>query len=194
MASHLPHLSSALLAGLLVDGQAAALSLAGPGLMDTTRLAAGDSGLWREILALNATHVAALARVLGDRLHAAAALLEQTPDRVDSVQWDALRDLLEQGRRGRALVPVKHGLQESGFRQVTVVLEDAPGQLAALLQTAAAEQVNIEDVRVDHAFGHRTGRVGLWVTGADHGRLTRALVTAGWRLEERPPDDIGSTM
>lgn len=48
--SHLPHV----LAALIVIGQKDAdLNLAGAGFLDTTRIASGDPGMWREILLAN---------------------------------------------------------------------------------------------------------------------------------------------
>ncbi len=173
LSSHLPHLTSALLAGLLPGSPTQALVLAGPGLVDMTRLAAGDPELWREILTLNASQVSDLARLLGQRLLRVGDLL-------DADDGTGLVELLELGRQGRAQLPIKRGLQDAGFRPVTVVLQDAPGQLAALLAAAAAEGVNVEDVRVEHAVDGQSGRVGLWVAGRDHDRLRVALVIAGW--------------
>jgi prephenate dehydrogenase len=52
--SHVPHLVAAVLAGSL---PAEALPLASTGFADTTRVAAGDPALWRQILLDNAPHV-----------------------------------------------------------------------------------------------------------------------------------------
>lgn len=175
LSSHLPHLTSALLAGLLVEATDEALALAGPGLTDMTRLAGGDPALWREILTINRQHVADVAHALGTQLTAASQLIASG----DAV---AVSDLLERGRRGRARIPGKHGRRDVGFERVTVVLRDAPGELARLLGAAAAAAINIEDVRVEHAVGEQTGWVGLWVAAADRPRLGNALESAGWSL------------
>ena len=47
--SHLPHA----LASLLICMTADSLDAAGPGMMDTTRIASGDPGLWRDIFGTN---------------------------------------------------------------------------------------------------------------------------------------------
>jgi prephenate dehydrogenase len=62
--SHLPHLTAAVLAGLL---RAEERAFAGNGFRDTTRLAAGDPDLWTAIFMQNAAHVG----------HAVAALQEK---------------------------------------------------------------------------------------------------------------------
>jgi len=78
--SHLPHLLAALSTNLQT---AASLELAGPGFLDTTRIASGDPEMWREI-------------VLANRSAILAAL-----DEADE-QLAALRDMLE-ARDGAAI-------------------------------------------------------------------------------------------
>ena len=51
--SHLPHLLAVLAAGQLADAAPEHLSLSGQGVRDVTRIAAGDPGLWRQILRAN---------------------------------------------------------------------------------------------------------------------------------------------
>jgi prephenate dehydrogenase len=56
--SHLPQLASVALASLIGDRAPEAATVAGPGLLDTTRLAMSSFDLWRDILATNSTEVA----------------------------------------------------------------------------------------------------------------------------------------
>jgi prephenate dehydrogenase len=65
-ASHLPHIAAAALARAVIgDPEAAAVH--GAGLRDTTRIAAGDPALWRQIVLANADNVAApLDRLIGE--------------------------------------------------------------------------------------------------------------------------------
>ena len=55
--SHLPHLLASCLCGYLAGMDANWKSLAGGGLRDTTRIAAGDSTLWNQILEQNRVEV-----------------------------------------------------------------------------------------------------------------------------------------
>ena len=58
LASHLPQLASTALAATVAEGGAeAALAVAGPGLIDMTRLALSSYELWRDILATNSENV-----------------------------------------------------------------------------------------------------------------------------------------
>jgi prephenate dehydrogenase len=57
--SHLPQLASTALAAAIQNQQPEATAVAGPGLMDMTRLALSSYDLWRDILDTNQTEVAA---------------------------------------------------------------------------------------------------------------------------------------
>ena len=80
LVSHAPHVLSAAMAARLADASDGALSLAGQGLRDVTRIAAGDTGLWTQILAANAAPVAdVLAAVAADLAAVAEALAVPQP-------------------------------------------------------------------------------------------------------------------
>jgi prephenate dehydrogenase len=183
VSSHLPQVASSVLAGVLLEGPAD-LRLAGPGLADTTRLAAGDAGLWTDILAANAAEVAVPVRVMAGRLSQVADALEALADSgADSTGASAvLRDALERGNRGRARVPLKRGEVSGAFKGLRVVVEDAPGRLAALLAAAGEAEVNVEDVRVEHVPGRPTGVIELLVSPTAIEQLRAALLAAGWRV------------
>jgi prephenate dehydrogenase len=55
--SHLPQLASTALAGMIAESAPDAVTVAGPGLVDATRLALSSYDLWRDILATNADAV-----------------------------------------------------------------------------------------------------------------------------------------
>ncbi|MFE9319709.1 prephenate dehydrogenase/arogenate dehydrogenase family protein [Nocardia sp. NPDC052278] len=99
--SHAPHLVAAALAATLADADDPTLRLCGAGLRDATRIAAGDAGLWTDILRANATEIAkVLAEVASDLTTAAAALC---------VESGELTELLERGNAGRALLTEQGG-------------------------------------------------------------------------------------
>lgn len=179
--SHLPQVVASGLAGELVAGVAAAGSptvLSGPGLVDTTRLAASDPGLWTDILRLNADHVAPVVRDVAERLLGLAAALESG----DSA---GVRAFLERGNQGRALVPVKRGELSEAFGRVRVSVDDQPGVLAALLSAAGRAEVNVEDVHVEHIPGRPSGVIELLVDVAAVEPLEAALTVTGWLVLRR---------
>jgi prephenate dehydrogenase len=138
-------------------------------------VAASDPALWVEVLRGNAAFVAPFVADLAADLAALAAAL------ADAGAGDpVVRDLLERGNRGRALVPVKRGEHDRDFTRVAVSVPDRPGQLAGLFVTAADAGVNVEDVRVEHLPGRPTGVIELMVQPVDRERLQAALAEAGF--------------
>jgi prephenate dehydrogenase len=71
--SHLPH---ALAAALVTMQSPEAMELAGKGFLDTTRIAGGDGGLWRDIFLDNAPNVRAAIAKLRAQLDAVENLME----------------------------------------------------------------------------------------------------------------------
>lgn len=180
LVSHLPQVAASAVAAVLA-GASGRLDLAGPGLQDTTRVAASDPRLWVEVLRQNAAAVAPLVRALDEELAAAAAALEAlaTDPRADAL---AVEDLLVRGNRGRALVPRKRGEHDRDFVPVSVAVPDEPGQLAGVLVSAAEAGINVEDVRVEHLPGRPTGVIELLVHLDAAGDARRALSAAGWTV------------
>jgi prephenate dehydrogenase len=87
LVSHAPHLVAAAMAARLEAAPTEALDLAGQGLRDVTRIAAGDTSLWTQILAANAEPVAeVLAAVAADLAEAARMLTDGDPKSVAMVQ------------------------------------------------------------------------------------------------------------
>jgi prephenate dehydrogenase len=173
LVSHAPHLVAAAMAARLEAAPAEALDLAGQGLRDVTRVAAGDTGLWTQILAANAEPVAeVLAAVAADLAEAARMLTEGDPKSVAT--------LLDVGQAGVARIPGKHGGAPREFTAVQVVIRDQPGELTRLFDAAGRAGVNIEDVRIEHSPGLPVGVAELSVRPAEAGPLLAALETGGW--------------
>lgn len=186
LVSHLPQVTASALAATLLaraEQDAAPIRLAGPGLQDTTRVAASAPDLWVDVLSSNAAAVAPLVRALAQELAAAADRLDELaglvgPPTMHSAQ--ALEDLLRRGNEGRRLVPVKAGKHDRDFVVVQVGVPDRPGQLAGVLVSAADAGVNVEDVRVEHLVGRPRGVIELLVHATALARARAALSAAGW--------------
>jgi prephenate dehydrogenase len=177
--SHAPHVVAAALAAQLAAPSvpAGALELAGQGLRDTTRIAVGDTALWRQILTGNAGPVAeVLTAVARDLTQAAEDLTEPS----NPASHKELTSLLDQGREGVARIPGKHGGPARAFAGVQVVISDRPGELARLFGAAAAAGINIEDVGIEHSPGAPLGVAELSVRPEAAGPLITALADAGW--------------
>jgi prephenate dehydrogenase len=176
LVSHAPHLvASAMAARLAQPGAPAdALKLAGQGLRDVTRIAAGDSALWTQILTANAGPVAEVVAAVAADLAAVARQLASESGRT------GVTDLLDRGRGGVAAIPGKHGGQPRHFSVVQVVLVDRPGELARLFNAADEAGVNIEDLRLEHSPGLPVGAAELSVRPDQVPALLDAMEAGGW--------------
>jgi prephenate dehydrogenase len=183
LVSHAPHLVAAAMAAQLTDAPGGALGLAGQGLRDVTRIAAGDPGLWTQILAANAAPVARVLADLAADLTAVAEALAETgapPHPADHPSVKLLAGLLEEGSAGVARIPGKRGTPVRDNAVVQVVIPDQPGELARLFQVAGESGVNIEDIGIEHSPGLPVGVAELTVRPDAVARLTQALAAAGW--------------
>ena len=173
LVSHAPHLVAAAMAARLAPSSVPvdALKLAGQGLRDVTRIAAGDSALWAQILSANAGPVAEVVAAVAEDLAATARVLAGAQD---------VTGLLDRGRAGAARIPGKHGGQQRHFTVVQVVIADQPGELARLFNAAGAAGVNIEDVRIEHSPGLPVGVAELSVRPEQAATLLDAMRAGGW--------------
>lgn len=171
--SHLPHVVSAVVAGVLADAPQQHLALTGQGLRDVTRIAAGDPALWEQILSANAGAVSSLLREVRGGIDALLTALE-------GGSRPALHGILGRGVAGTSVIPGKHGGPAVDETAVFVVVPDLPGELARLFSDVGQIQVNVEDVRIDHDPGRPFGVVELTVAAerADHLRVS--LADRGW--------------
>lgn len=172
LVSHVPHLASVLVAGLLNDAPEGALDLAGPGLRDVTRIAGSVTGMWLDIFSGNAAEVSRLLTTLRGSIDDALTALDTDPHR--------LGVLLDAGRAGTQLIPGRHGGASEMLATVYVSVTDQPGELSRLMGDAGQSRVNIEDIRIDHELGRPVGQVEIAVDDSKADILVTALDARGW--------------
>lgn len=96
--SHLPHVMAAVTTLAALEADSAPLRCSGNGFRDTTRVAAGDPGLWTGILTQNHTQILAAVHDAHDRL---GELLEI----LTALDEDKLRAFLSRAKTLRDLLP-----------------------------------------------------------------------------------------
>ena len=101
--SHTPHLIASVVAAAYLTSSPEVVALAGNGLRDTTRVAAGDPALWADILTQNAGPVADMVSAIAAELTEAASILVKIADGGE-VEQSELEHLLSRGRAGRARI------------------------------------------------------------------------------------------
>ena len=171
LVSHLPQIMSSALAATLEGAPAQWLDLAGTGLRDTTRIAASNPVLWREILVANQESLTPLLdKVIEDLKNLQLSLSSH----------NAVDEFIKSGNRGRSMIPGKHGGVARNYTFLPVVIEDKPGQLAALFDECASAQVNVEDLAIEHSPEQYTGLITLALSASDAAKLYEHLIKAGW--------------
>jgi prephenate dehydrogenase len=179
LVSHLPQVMSSLLASRLQGTPLHALSLAGNGLRDVTRIAASDPTLWVQILGGNAGKVVEILYGVREDLNRLIGTLEEPL--APGARLD-LAQLISEGNAGQARIPGKHGGPPQAYAWLTVLVDDRPGQIAKLLTEIGEIGVNVEDLRLDHSSGQNVGMVELSVLPNMHDHLIEALNDRGWRV------------
>jgi len=173
LVSHLPQIMASLLASQLTSGQGSDLELSGAGLRDSTRIADSDAHLWAQILAGNSQALRPLLISLQNDLSRVIAELDDPA---------AMAELIAAGNRGRAVIPGKHGGQARNYTYLAIVIDDKPGQLAAIIETCAAAKVNIEDLAIEHTPGQQTGLITLAFSPEDSAIVAVHLEKEGWKV------------
>ena len=173
LVSHLPQVTATLLAAQLRGADPQLLDLAGAGLRDTTRIAASSAALWDEILSSNSAELLPLLINLQSDLETFIERLRGSA---------TISDLIEAGNQGRAKIPGKHGGAAREYALLPVVIEDKPGQLAALFDECASAKVNVEDLTIEHSPGQFTGLITLALSAKDAESLQAHLTKSGWSV------------
>lgn len=177
--SHLPQVAASLVASRLQDAPVGALALSGNGLRDVTRIAASDPTLWVQILSANAGSVVELLYGLREDVERLIATLEAPA--APGSQAD-IAQLVAEGNAGVVRIPGKHGAPPQSFAVVTVIVDDKPGQISAVLNDVSTVGVNVEDLRMEHSAGHQVGMVELSVLPGRRDELADALTEMGWKV------------
>jgi prephenate dehydrogenase len=171
--SHLPQIAATLVAGSLHGVAPEWLDLAGAGLRDTTRIAASDENLWKEIISSNSKEIKGLLTALHNEL---GAMIEAVDDE------EKIAAIMRKGRDGRNLIPGKHGGKAREYTYVPIVIDDKPGQLGAIFNECAAMSVNVEDLAIEHSPGQLNALITLALSAEDAVKLSNHLSSIGWNV------------
>jgi len=171
--SHLPQIAASLVAKQLTDTPSEWMELAGQGLRDTTRIAGSDEKLWKEIIYSNRAEISTLLINLQNDL----------TQMINSLDDPAkIAELIAAGRTGKAMIPGKHGGKAREYSYLPIVIDDKPGQLAAIFNECAAMQVNVEDLNIEHSPGQLSALITLSLSAIDADKLSAHLTSIGWNV------------
>ena len=181
--SHTPQIVSSLMAARLAGASPQALSLAGGGVRDVTRIAASDPALWIQILGANADAIGSELRAIKDDLE---RVIEALGNVTGPGSKSTLAGVLQAGRDGVSQLPGKHGVSTK-FASLIVVIDDTPGELARLLTQLGQWGINLEDLRLEHSPGANVGFADLTVTKDVVASVEEKLTSSGWRIAGETP-------
>lgn len=178
LVSHVPQIVSSLMAKQLEGASDEAVRLAGQGVRDVTRIAASSPELWIQILGANKDWIVGVLENLQKDL-------QNVTDALRDVDAPGARKVIAEemsaGNAGVARLPGKHG-QNRRFAQIVVLVDDRPGQLAQLLTELGELNINVEDLRLEHAEGAQMGMVEFSVIPEVRDSLVKDLEKRNWRV------------
>ena len=171
--SHLPQIVASLLAKQLIGVAPEWMELAGQGLRDTVRIAGSDEKLWAEIIYSNRAELLQPLLNLQSDLGKMISALNQPAE---------IAALIADGGAGKALIPGKHGGKARRYTYLPIVIDDKPGQLAAIFNECATMQVNVEDLNIEHSPGQLSALITLALSENDASKLSDHLSSIGWNV------------
>jgi prephenate dehydrogenase len=177
IASHVPHLLAGSLmneASQVAEQDAVLLQLAAGGFRDMTRIAAGDPGIWPDILFENRDAVVQSLEALEARLQGLReALLDDGRDVI-------LESLLSAASARRQLPG--RALSSEDLAYLRVKVSDEPGVLARVTRSASDLAVNIYDIEIAHGIEGTGGTLLLAIDAQQSQMFADALAALGFQV------------
>lgn len=160
--SHLPHIAAASLVNFLYNlPQGERISpLAAGGFRDTTRIAAGDPEMWRDIFLTNG---AAALKMLGEY----RTILDKFATAIADRDGDELHRLLERARRLKIGMPAKTKGYLPVLWEIVVAVPDRPGMIADIAGFLGREGINIADIEIMRVREGEGGTIRLGFASED---------------------------
>lgn len=177
VASHVPHLLAGALmneASRVAEQDAILLQLAAGGFRDMTRVAAGDTSIWPDILFENREAISQSLQAIEERLanlRVALATADHDTIKTDLVSAASARRQLP----GRAL-------HSENLVYLRVGVSDQPGVLAAVTMAASEMLVNIYDIEIAHRIEGSSGTLLLAIDERQAELFRQALIERGFEV------------
>ena len=177
VASHVPHLLAGALmneASRVAEQDAILLQLAAGGFRDMTRVAAGDTNIWPDVLFENREAISQSLQAIEERLaNLRVALSTNDHDTI-------VGDLLSAASARRQLPG--RALHSENLAYLRVAVSDQPGVLAAVTMLASEMLVNIYDIEIAHRIEGSSGTLLLAIDERQAESFRDALVERGFEV------------
>lgn len=155
--SHLPQLAAVALVNTVGQKHPQArshLSLAAGGFRDMTRIASSPYDVWNDILQTNAGNIAEAVQLYTEMLTAMTRQLQHAPE--------TLKKDFTRSRRIRSRIPRSMKGFLSALVDISVYVDDKPGQLARLTTALGKAKINIKDIELVKVREGRGGTFRLY--------------------------------
>jgi len=179
--SHLPHCVAAALVNTIAElpEREAVLPLAAGGFRDSTRVAAGDPGMWRDIVIANREAILGMIGRYQAALASLAALLK-TGNGAGAEGWFRKAQALRQ------TVPAKSKGYLPELYEIVVTVPDRPGVIAGLAGILGRHEINICDIEILRVREGEGGTIRLgFAREEDQEEAVRLLRETGVETRKR---------
>lgn len=175
LTSHLPQILSTLLSGQLDVIDDDALTLSGNGLRDMTRLANSSPELWTDIVLNNSDNLLQILRKFEKDI-------KQFEEALENRDSEKILSHFVKGNTQKRRLPGKHGDATQDYDKIEIQILDKPGELARLFALAHEQNINIEDVRINHALGRNLAILEVYILPTVTKIFIDALISGGWQI------------
>ncbi len=151
--SHLPHIIAWVLMKSVVDKaggyKEVAAAFSGGSFRDATRVALSNPELWKHILLKNKQNLVKAINVLMSEL-------KSFTEALDKGDINVLSNFIEEARSARFKLTEPEGLKPEEMFEMSIIIENQPGELARVTTILGKAQVNIENLEIVHGEGQGT--------------------------------------
>lgn len=171
--SHLPHLTAATLVNCLFDlpGHEKMSLLAAGGFRDTTRIAAGSPGMWRDIFMTNREFIL-------KSLSAFRKRLDEFQEALESSDGGRIYNLLDRARTLKAGMPARTRGYLPALWEIVVTVPDRPGIIGHMAGILGDGGINISDIEILRVREGEGGTIRLAFASSDEQERAVTLLTA----------------
>ncbi len=156
LVSHLPHLVAvALVKAAATRNQDELIrTLAAGGFRDTTRIAMGNTEMWKDICCTNR-------KAILECLQLFKGALEEIKIAVEKEQENNLETLLEEARDYRQGIPYRARSIFPEIFELVVLVKDTPGAIGKITTALGENQLNISEIEILHVREEEGGSIKL---------------------------------
>lgn len=171
--SHIPHLAAVMLASLLEKRNSTSyISFVGGGFRDTTRIAAGNPNMWKDIFFFNKGEVL-------EGIKALEGLLQDFKNKLLEEKQEEVLEALEKAKNIRDSIPHTARDYIPPMYDLIIDVQDRPGVLGELTQVIGTHHINIKEIEILHAREGERGAVRVGFASKEEQEKALIILKSG---------------